>query len=91
MTELSYIGMPSILVPYPYAADDHQTFNANVFEKAGAAILRQESDLSAESLVKDIDTILEKESVYQKMSQQAEALAVKDAAAQICNVITGAL
>lgn len=91
MTELSYIGMPSILVPYPYAADDHQTFNANVFEKAGAAILRQEADLSAQSLVKDISSILEEDSVCQTMSQQAEALAVKDAAAQICNVITEAV
>ena len=91
MTELSYIGMPSILVPYPYASDDHQTFNANVFAKAGAAILRQEADLSAKSLVKDISTILEEDSVCQKMSQQAEALAVKDAAAQICNVITEAV
>lgn len=90
MTELSYIGMPSILVPYPYAADDHQTFNATVFEKAGAAILRQEADMNAESLVEDIRTILEEDSVAQNMSQHAEALSVKDAAAQICDVITKA-
>ncbi len=91
MTELSYIGMPSILVPYPYAADDHQTFNAKVFENAGAAILRQEADLSAKSLVQDISAILEEDCVCQKMSKQAEALSVKDAAAQICNVITKAV
>jgi len=91
MTELSYLGMPSILVPYPYATDDHQTFNAKVFEKAGAAILRQEAKLSASSLVKDINAILDEDSVREKMSQQAEALSIKDATTQICNVITEAV
>lgn len=88
MTELSYAGMPSILVPYPYAADDHQTFNAEVFEKAGAAILRQESDLDASTLVTDLTQILQDDSVHSAMSQHANNLAVKDAAEQICNVIT---
>ena len=36
VAELATIGRPSILVPYPYAADDHQTANARAFEAAGA-------------------------------------------------------
>jgi len=88
MTELSYIGMPSVLVPYPYAADDHQTFNAKVFEDAGAAVLRQESDMDAGSLVADITRLCEEESVWKKMSAAADALAVKDASGRICDVIT---
>ncbi len=90
MTELSYVGMPSILVPYPYAADDHQTFNARVFEQAGAALLRQESDLDTQTLIDDLTRILNDESLRQKMATQSESLAVKDAATQICNVITNA-
>jgi UDP-N-acetylglucosamine--N-acetylmuramyl-(pentapeptide) pyrophosphoryl-undecaprenol N-acetylglucosamine transferase len=38
MTELAYFGVPSMLVPYPHAAEDHQTRNAEIFDKAGAAI-----------------------------------------------------
>jgi UDP-N-acetylglucosamine--N-acetylmuramyl-(pentapeptide) pyrophosphoryl-undecaprenol N-acetylglucosamine transferase len=87
MTELSYVGMPSILVPYPYAADDHQTVNAQVFQKAGAAILRQESELDTSTLVDDLTQIFQ-EDIHQSMSQNCESLAVKDAANQICQVIT---
>ncbi len=39
LSELSQFALPSILVPYPYATDDHQTFNAKVFTEAGAAEL----------------------------------------------------
>ncbi len=88
MTELAYIGMPSVLVPYPYAADDHQTFNAKVFENAGAAVLRQESELDAGSLVADIMRLCEDEEVFLKMQKCADALAVKDASGRICDVIT---
>lgn len=88
MTELSFVGMPSILVPYPYAADDHQTFNAKVFENAGAAILRQESDLDTRTLVNDISSIVNDDALCEQMAKQAESLAVKDAAEQISEVIT---
>jgi UDP-N-acetylglucosamine--N-acetylmuramyl-(pentapeptide) pyrophosphoryl-undecaprenol N-acetylglucosamine transferase len=90
MTELAYTGMPSILVPYPYAADDHQTCNAKLFEKAGAAILRQEAELDTATLVSDLTRIIGDETLSQKMSKQAENLAVKDAAHQICKAITQA-
>ena len=42
LSELSYFGLPSILIPYPYATDDHQTFNAKIFSNAGAAELIQD-------------------------------------------------
>ena len=90
MTELAYLGMPSVLVPYPYAADDHQTFNAKVFEDAGAAVLRQESEMDAGSLVADITRLCEDQEVWQKMRDCADALAVKDASGRICDVITNA-
>ncbi|RYG39674.1 undecaprenyldiphospho-muramoylpentapeptide beta-N-acetylglucosaminyltransferase, partial [bacterium] len=50
LTEIAIAGHPSVLVPYPYAADDHQTRNAEVFDSAGAAKLVQERDLDAEKL-----------------------------------------
>lgn len=88
LTELASVGMPSILVPYPYAADDHQSANARVFEVAGAAVLRQQEELDAGQLVADLTRIVEDDEHRQAMSAKARALAAPDAAAQICDVIS---
>lgn len=88
MSELAYVAMPSILVPYPYAADDHQTVNARVFEDAGAAVMRQEAELDAGELVADLTRMVEDEEVMREMSARADGLALKDAAAKICDEIS---
>jgi UDP-N-acetylglucosamine--N-acetylmuramyl-(pentapeptide) pyrophosphoryl-undecaprenol N-acetylglucosamine transferase len=88
MTELAYVALPSILVPYPFAADDHQTANAKVYEDARAAVLRQEADLDAGALVADLTRILENGETRKAMSARADALAVRDAVARICDVIS---
>ena len=82
------MAMPSILVPYPHAADDHQSFNAKVFEDAGAAVMRQEADLDAGELVTELTKMLEDEEVWKTMSAKADALAIRDAAAKICDEIS---
>lgn len=87
LTEISYVGLASILVPYPYAADDHQTKNAEVFEDGDAALLRQEKDIDAGSLVADLTAILDSTETLVNMSAASEALSVKDAASRICNHI----
>jgi len=51
IAELAAAGVASILVPYPYAVDDHQTFNAKYLSDAGAAILLKQDDLNVDSLV----------------------------------------
>ncbi|MGB2402576.1 MAG: undecaprenyldiphospho-muramoylpentapeptide beta-N-acetylglucosaminyltransferase, partial [Akkermansiaceae bacterium] len=88
MTELAYVAMPSILVPYPYAADDHQTANAQVFADAGAALLRPQNELDAGQLVADLTKIVEDDECKNAMSEHAASLAVRDAAARICDVIS---
>ena len=87
MTELSYIGLPSILVPYPFAADDHQTFNAEEFVKHGAGILYQEADLDGGALVAEVSAILEHPKRLEKMQDACASVAVKDAAERICKAI----
>ncbi len=87
LTEISYVGLASILVPYPYAADDHQTLNAEVFEKADAGLLRVESELDEGSLVADISSILDDVQNLANMSAASHGLAVRDAAERICAVI----
>ena len=51
IAELAAAGVASVLVPYPYAVDDHQTFNAKYLSDAGAAILIKQDDLSVDSQV----------------------------------------
>ena len=85
LTELAHVGLPALLVPYPYAADDHQTANAEVFEKAGAAILKQESELSAEGL-KGILEGLDEEKVLE-MGAKMREMSVPDAAERIAAVV----
>ncbi|HEY8315003.1 MAG TPA: undecaprenyldiphospho-muramoylpentapeptide beta-N-acetylglucosaminyltransferase [Candidatus Baltobacteraceae bacterium] len=48
--ELAALGVPSLLVPYPFASEDHQRANARVFERAGAAAIVEDGDLNADAL-----------------------------------------
>ncbi len=57
IAELAAAGVASVLVPYPYAVDDHQTMNAKYLSDAGAAVLIQQQQLDTESLVNILQTI----------------------------------
>jgi UDP-N-acetylglucosamine--N-acetylmuramyl-(pentapeptide) pyrophosphoryl-undecaprenol N-acetylglucosamine transferase len=87
LTEISIAGHPSILVPYPYAADDHQTRNAEVFESAGAAKLAHECELDAAKLASLANFILHDLFTHKRMAKASRALAVPDAADQVCAAI----
>ncbi|MGA0846397.1 MAG: UDP-N-acetylglucosamine--N-acetylmuramyl-(pentapeptide) pyrophosphoryl-undecaprenol N-acetylglucosamine transferase, partial [Luteolibacter sp.] len=71
LTEIGALGKVSILGPYPYAADDHQTANAKVFADAGAAVMAAESDLSASHLSKLIRELLQDSERCKKMAAAA--------------------
>ena len=86
MTELAFLGLPSLLIPFPFAADDHQTVNAKVFADAGAAILEQEADLDAGKLAERVSELLESER-REKMATAAKAMSVPDAASVICGAV----
>jgi UDP-N-acetylglucosamine--N-acetylmuramyl-(pentapeptide) pyrophosphoryl-undecaprenol N-acetylglucosamine transferase len=90
LTELAWFGLPSILIPLPSAADDHQTLNARVFERAGAAFLLPQSELSdGEKLSKTLELVLGEETVRAQMASKARALAVRDSAERVAAVIVG--
>jgi UDP-N-acetylglucosamine--N-acetylmuramyl-(pentapeptide) pyrophosphoryl-undecaprenol N-acetylglucosamine transferase len=83
LTEIGALGKVSILVPYPYAADDHQTANAKVFADAGAAVMAAESDLSASHLSKLIRELLQDSERCKKMAAAARELTPANAAARV--------
>jgi UDP-N-acetylglucosamine--N-acetylmuramyl-(pentapeptide) pyrophosphoryl-undecaprenol N-acetylglucosamine transferase len=80
LAELAAFALPAILIPYPYATDDHQTRNAEIFVRANAAFLLPESELSGELLAKRIRDLLSDPSVLRTMAKQTEALARRNAA-----------
>lgn len=87
LAELAYFGVPSLLVPYPYAADDHQTKNAAIFHKAGAGIMVPEMDLSPEKLTDTVAEVLHQEPTAQAMRQAALKIAHRNAAEVIADIV----
>lgn len=87
LAELAAFGVPSLLVPYPYAADDHQTKNAAIFDKAGAGLLITQTDLSPQKLTSTVRDILKDDRRRKKMQQAARKIAHLDAAERIADAI----
>jgi len=83
--ELAAAGAASILVPYPYAVDDHQTHNAFYLEKSGAAIVKQQNELSAEWLVETIEEFSSNRTKLLDMAKAARKLSIPDSAKTIAD------
>jgi UDP-N-acetylglucosamine--N-acetylmuramyl-(pentapeptide) pyrophosphoryl-undecaprenol N-acetylglucosamine transferase len=80
LAEFATFSLPGILIPFPYAADDHQTRNAEIYARAQAAILLKESELSGELLARKIRELIENPEQIRQMSANCSHLAPKNAA-----------
>ena len=87
VAELAAAAKPSLLIPFPQAADDHQRHNAEVLVQAGAAALLPQSDMTAERLLEMLTTLLENPEGLAAMGHSARALAHPDAASQIAQIL----
>jgi UDP-N-acetylglucosamine--N-acetylmuramyl-(pentapeptide) pyrophosphoryl-undecaprenol N-acetylglucosamine transferase len=87
ISELAMIGRPSILIPFPFATDDHQTANADVMVRAGAAELVQQRDLSAGKLAAMIEADFKAPQVLAARATAAHALARPDAAMRLADLV----
>jgi UDP-N-acetylglucosamine--N-acetylmuramyl-(pentapeptide) pyrophosphoryl-undecaprenol N-acetylglucosamine transferase len=87
LTELSHFSLPSLLIPYPFAAEDHQTFNAKIFERAGAAALLQEREITGESLARKLRWFLDDPARLADMSTRCARLAPQHAAERVAETI----
>jgi UDP-N-acetylglucosamine--N-acetylmuramyl-(pentapeptide) pyrophosphoryl-undecaprenol N-acetylglucosamine transferase len=89
VAELAAAGVASILIPFPFAVDDHQTRNAQFLSKHGAAVLLPQSELSPERLAQLLRDLADGEAGRQKLSsmaQKARGLAKPDAAAAVAGI-----
>ena len=88
ISELCAAGLASILVPFPYAIDDHQTHNARWLSDAGAAILMPQPELNPESLKQKLKLFMD-DKRRQAMSKAARSLARLDAARTVADICLG--
>ena len=83
VAELAAAGVASILVPFPYATDDHQTCNAKFLADRGAAIVIPESRLDARALASVLRELHDDRKRVAAMSRAAYDVAVRDAAHRV--------
>lgn len=87
VAELGAAGKPSLLVPFPQAADDHQRHNAEVMVEAGGARMMLEVDLTPELLLAELLELFSDRSSLAQMGEKARSLARPDAAQRIAGMV----
>ncbi|MDZ7642402.1 MAG: UDP-N-acetylglucosamine--N-acetylmuramyl-(pentapeptide) pyrophosphoryl-undecaprenol N-acetylglucosamine transferase [Desulfurivibrio sp.] len=88
LAELTLFGKPALLVPYPYAADDHQRLNAEIMVEHGAAVMKLEAELDEPTLAAELKGLLTDEPRRQRLAARSRELARPAAAAEIiANVV----
>jgi UDP-N-acetylglucosamine--N-acetylmuramyl-(pentapeptide) pyrophosphoryl-undecaprenol N-acetylglucosamine transferase len=92
--ELAAFGVPTVFVPYPYAADDHQRKNVEALERRGAAVVAEDGGLTGESLRTIIEMLLDDDAGREQMKKNIVGWASPDAddlaAEKIIEVVTRA-
>ncbi len=86
IAEITAVGVPSILVPYPFSAYNHQFENAKSLERAGAAVVIEDKDAVPERIAEILSDLLKREKLKQ-MGERAKSLGKPDAAKRIVDEI----
>jgi UDP-N-acetylglucosamine--N-acetylmuramyl-(pentapeptide) pyrophosphoryl-undecaprenol N-acetylglucosamine transferase len=90
VAELAAVGRPAILVPYRYAADDHQTANARAIAGAGAAWVMAEHEFTPELLAARLELLLDDPAALAQAAASAHRLGRPDAAALLADLVVAA-
>ncbi|MDP9069049.1 MAG: undecaprenyldiphospho-muramoylpentapeptide beta-N-acetylglucosaminyltransferase [Actinomycetota bacterium] len=89
LAELAVVGLPAIVVPYPYHRDRQQERQARVAERAGAALVMADAETTTSAVADAADRLLRDEARLKEMSQSFLALARPDAAQRLADVVRG--
>ncbi len=76
ITEVSVVGKPAIFIPFPFATENHQEYNARVLEKVGAAKIILDKDINSELLGNTINKIIKNKKSLEEMGKNAEKVAI---------------
>ncbi len=76
ITEVSVVGKPAIFIPFPFATENHQEYNARVLEKVGAAKIILDKDINSELLGNTINKIIKNKKSLEEMGKNAEKVTI---------------
>ncbi|ERN41978.1 undecaprenyldiphospho-muramoylpentapeptidebeta-N -acetylglucosaminyltransferase [Rubidibacter lacunae KORDI 51-2] len=91
LTELAFTRTPSVLIPFPFAADDHQAYNAAAFASAGAAVVLSQANLERDHLQTAVLELLGDRERRAAMAARAASLAVPESAEQLAALVRAAV
>jgi UDP-N-acetylglucosamine--N-acetylmuramyl-(pentapeptide) pyrophosphoryl-undecaprenol N-acetylglucosamine transferase len=86
LAELTALGKPAVLIPYPYATGHHQELNARKLLEMGAARMIRDNELSGESLSRTIRALCENEALRAEMQKNSRALGKPEACAKVVDI-----
>lgn len=87
IAELTCLGRPAVLIPYPHATANHQEFNARALESRGAAVVIRDAELSGERLLRELDRLLSNPAELRVMAEKSALLGKPDALERIISCI----
>ncbi len=87
IAELTYIGLPAILIPYPYATGGHQTLNAKFLETRGGAIVIKDSELNPSVLMRQIEHLANNRTHLEEMAENTRRCGIVNATSRIVDII----
>lgn len=87
LSELQALGKPSILIPSPNVAENHQYHNAMAMVNRDAAVLIEEKDLSSESLLNAVDTLLSDRAKLEEIGKNAKNMAINNSTERIGEIV----
>ena len=91
VTEIEKLGKPAVFIPFPFAAENHQEYNARVLEKAGAAKVILDKDLTATKLNEQISDLVSDNTILKEMGSRAKELSISNVEDKIYTEIVEAL
>ncbi len=87
VAELAYYAKFCVVVPYPFAAEDHQTYNAQWLTAPGGALSVKDSDCTTENFTKIVREWLEHQETYRKQAEKLSEIAIPDASRRVLDMI----
>ncbi|NLM72847.1 MAG: undecaprenyldiphospho-muramoylpentapeptide beta-N-acetylglucosaminyltransferase [Clostridiaceae bacterium] len=91
VSELSALGVPSIIIPSPFVAENHQEYNARALEQKGAAVVILQNQLDSEILYGQLLKLISNKELLIKMASSAKKLGKRDAVSDIYSLIKSAM
>ncbi|MDW7673620.1 MAG: undecaprenyldiphospho-muramoylpentapeptide beta-N-acetylglucosaminyltransferase [Bacillota bacterium] len=87
LAEITAMGIPSILIPYPYASENHQEHNAQSLVNTGGAIMIKDKELTGELLLKTIESLISNKPQLMQMGEKIKQLGKPEAIVKLANII----